>query len=415
MGPFHRHERDAADGGGVLGSRLGEAKGWLLRRRVPRGGLREEGLTLDKATIEGGPPSSEPRSGSRPIRVVIVVAAVLVAVLVVGLVAVSMLARTSAFTIEGIDTQATEHLSAENIARLAKVERGATLLNIDTDAVEENLRKNPWVASASISREFPDRLRIEVTERSVGYVVVMSSGTVAWYLGEDNVWIEPLKIDTEDNTSITDAALGMADALGAVLITDVPYSVSPVAGSESTDESIAAVRSFQEQFSQDFSSEVASYSVADVDSVSCMLRSGIEVSLGSVSNVDAKEAVIKAIAEEYEGQVTYINVRVPSRPSYRTVGSDDVEQGTGTSGSALDTESEFSDNVPDSTMLTEEEIAAATQPVTSNSNTNSNTNASSDEASSNENAGDGDATSDEEQDSGDTDEEGSDSSSSYPD
>ena len=48
--------------------------------------------------------------------------------------------------------------------------------------------------------------------------------------------------------------------------------------------------------------------------------------------MDSKESVIKEILSKYAGKLTYINVRVPSKPSYRMVSSDSVGQGSGTSG-----------------------------------------------------------------------------------
>lgn len=353
MALFGKRDEDGERRPSVLGSRLGEVSGRI--RRMPKGGIREEGPTMDAATISGAPrASANGGRGSKAIRVVIIVAAVAAVLLVAGVIAVSVLARTSAFTIDSIDAQDTEHLTAENIARLAKVEKGATLLNIDTATVEENLKKNPWVASARITREFPDRLRIEVTERKVGYLVVMATGNVVWYLGEDDVWIEPVRLDVPDNLTVADVALTSARQMGAVLITDVPPSVSPVAGSRSTDESIQAVESFQEQFSQDFRSQIASYSVSSTDSVSCVLDSGVEVSLGSPSNVSSKEAVITSVVAQYPGQITYINVRVPSKPAYRRLDSDDVQSGTGAAGTSVDDGSQFTDNVPVSTQLSEE-------------------------------------------------------------
>lgn len=345
----------------MLGTRLGEAGDKLRNRMLSRkGGIREEGLKIDEAALRGGAPSPGGGGhGSKGVRIAIIVAGVVAALLVVGVITVSVLARTTAFTIASIDTQATDHLSAENIARLAKVERGATLLNVDTDTIEDNLRKNPWVGSVRISREFPDRLRIEVTERKVSYVVSMASGSVAWYLGEGNVWIEPVKLDVSGNDSVVDSALAMADSLGAVLIADVPPSVSPVAGTQSTDDAIEAVMSFQEQFSSDFSSQVASYSAPSTDDISCVLKSGVEVSLGSVSNVDSKEAVVKGILDQYPGEVTYINVRVPSSPSYRRLDVSYTQAGTGATGTSTEDGSQFSNNVPDSTMLTEEEMENA--------------------------------------------------------
>lgn len=328
---------------------------------LPRGGVREEGLKVDEAAITGDASKDPGKRGSRRVRVAIVVAAAFAVLLVAGVIGVSLLAKTSAFTITSIDTQATDHLTADNIARLARVQKGATLLNIDTNAVEQNLERNPWVGSVRIRREFPDRLAIEVTERKVSYVVAMGSGSVAWYLGEGNVWIEPVALDVSDNSSVVDAALSTADSLGAVLIADVPPSVSPVADATCSDDSIQAAESFQEQFSSDFSSQIAAYSAPSADGISCTLKSGVEISLGSVSNVDSKEAVIKSILEQNPDKVTYINVRVPTSPTYRRLDEDYIQQGSGASGTSTDGGSQFSNNVPDSTMLTQEEIDSATR------------------------------------------------------
>ena len=75
-----------------------------------------------------------------------------------------------------------------------------------------------------------------------------------------------------------------------------------------------------------------SFSASSLDSISCVLENGVEISLGPATSVDSKESVIKEILSKYAGKLTYINVRVPSKPSYRMVSSDSVGQGSGTSG-----------------------------------------------------------------------------------
>lgn len=266
----------------------------------------------------------------RALMAAIAVASVLLA-LVLGLAVAS---HTSAFTIETVETDATEHLSSDVIQRLAGVGDGATLLNIDEDQVTKNLQRNPWVGSVRYVREFPGTLRIEVTERTVAAVVVMSSGTTAWCLGDNAVWIQPLSIDQGDYGSIKDAALAQAQSMGTLLITDVPASVSPVAGYASTDEPILAVESYRSQFSSELNDQIVSYSAKSSDSISCTLSSGVEVSLGAPNNVASKEEVILSVLQQYSGKVTYINVRVPTKPSYRTIDSDTVQQGTGTTGAS---------------------------------------------------------------------------------
>ena len=89
-------------------------------------------------------------------------------IVAVAIVVLLVLSRTSLFTIESLDIEATDHLSQETIAQFADVPEGTTLLNVDIAAVKDNVMRDPWVESVDVIREFPDRLKIVVHERSVG-------------------------------------------------------------------------------------------------------------------------------------------------------------------------------------------------------------------------------------------------------
>ena len=267
---------------------------------------------------------------------VVVVVAVVAAVLGVAFL---VLSNTSTFQITSIDAVASDHVSADDIQKLAKVEEGTTLLNVDTNAITQNLMKNPWVESVSVEREFPDKLKISVTERTVEAVVVMSSRSVAWYLGEGEVWLEPVNLDVSDGQSADDVALEKATSVDAILITGVPATVDPVAGSKATDDVIVAIRSYLDGFSSDFASQIVSFTAPSEASISCVLSSGVEVSLGSPSDISSKEEVVKSLLAEYPDELTYINVRVPSCPSYRKIDSSNVTAGTGATGGPAATDS----------------------------------------------------------------------------
>lgn len=291
-----------------------------------------------------------------------VVVAVAIVAAVLG-VAFLVLSNTSTFQITSIDAVASDHVSADDIQKLAKVEEGTTLLNVDTNAITQNLMKNPWVESVSVEREFPDKLKISVTERTVEAVVVMSSRSVAWYLGEGEVWLEPVNLDVSDEQSTDDVALEKATSVGAILITGVPATVDPVAGSKATDEVIAAVRSYLDGFSSDFASQIVSFTAPSEASISCVLSSGVEVSLGSPTDISSKEEVVKSLLAEYPDELTYINVRVPSSPSYRRIDSTNVTAGTGATGGSTTTDSTTtSTTTSDTTASTGSSTSGTTSP-----------------------------------------------------
>lgn len=258
-------------------------------------------------------------------------AAVALVVAIVAGVAFLVLRNSSAFTIASVEAEPTAHVTQEDIQNLVQVPEGSTLLNVDTAAIEAALKKDPWVASVDFERAFPDTLRLHINEQSVEALVVMSTGTLAWYLGDAGIWIQPTKVTAGEGQSVNDAALEIATQEGCLLITDVPSTVDPVAGSVATDEVLAAVELFREGFSSDFSSQIVSYSAPSTDNVTCMLSSGVEISLGSATSISTKEQIAREILEAHPGQVTYINVRTPTRTgsSYRKISSDTVQSGTG--------------------------------------------------------------------------------------
>ncbi len=262
---------------------------------------------------------SQAVSGATIARRVAIAAGVVAALGVVALVALLVMSQLPVFVITGIDAVASEHVSAETIAKLASVDEGTTLLSVDVSAVSENVSKNPWVKTVNITREFPDKLAVSVEERSVAAIVVCGSGTSVWSLGDDGVWIEPTQLDTSISDDVTTQALAKAEEMGCLLITNVPVSVNPAQGSASTDDAIIDVLGYQQQLPEQITSQAQVYYAASSGSISVVLKSGLEVSLGAANDVSAKAQALLEIMGNYGDQLTYVNVRVPSKPTYRKV------------------------------------------------------------------------------------------------
>ena len=265
------------------------------------------------------------------LRLLAMIGAGLLALLLVAALALFALRDSSVFSIDSVEVAPTEHVSEEDIRNLVKVPQGSTLLNVDTASIEAALKKDPWVAAVDFERAFPHTLKISIQEQAIDALVVMSSGSIAWYLGDAGTWIQPTSVTSSEDKSINDAALERAIAEGCLLITDVPATVSPVAGSVATDAALIAVQEFREAFSDDFASQIVSYSAPSEDNVSCTLASGVEVLLGSPTDIATKQSLIEKIVSQYPGSLLFINVRVPTEKgvSFRAVQSDNVQGGTG--------------------------------------------------------------------------------------
>lgn len=259
---------------------------------------------------------TKPSTKSQPNKLVIGAIAVGVLALV-SIVVVLVLSHMPVFVIEGIDATGTEHVSAQTVAKLANIEEGTTLLSLDASEIEENVKRNPWVKSVSISREFPSTLGISVEEREVGAIVIIGAGASVWSIGTDGIWIEPVQLDT--TMDLSSAALARAQELGCLLIADVPASVDPAQGSATTDDTIQAVLTYQDELPDDIVSQARVYYASSEGSISLVLDSGLEISLGAPEDINAKSQALTEIMAHYPNQLTYINVRVASKPTYRKV------------------------------------------------------------------------------------------------
>lgn len=356
-------------------------------------------------------------------RIGIISAVALVAAVVIWVV----VANSPIFAASDVVVKGSEHVSQEMAERLVDVPDGTTLLNVDTAAIEESLKQNPWVAGVTIEWSFPHTLTITPVEREVAAIAYITSGDVAWAIGADETWIAPISLsvtvdadgnivsttgenqeeadaeasasaeagtadgadaqdggtdtqadgasddaaaadgatagdatasdaadagaagdDTADaaagdaasdagDAGATDggsaqdgaagdgnvltgvqAALAIARRDKAILFIDIPADVSPASGSEITSDVVLAGLKYADGFSKDFLDQIEDLSLESVEAISANLTSGIEVSLGSPENIALKERVVTELIDQVEG-ITYINVRDPQSPTYRSI------------------------------------------------------------------------------------------------
>lgn len=304
----------------------------LARSQEP---VRRTGPLVASDTVAQPGPGRAPAGDAAGAMNVVVVA---LAVAVAACVALILLRSSSAFRIERLEAPATAHLSSDDIARLANVGEGATLLTVDTDKVARGVEGNPWVLSVDVERVFPDTLRVSVTERGVEELVLMGSGTLAWYVGEGDVWTEPVTVSGTGSGTARDRAYAIAQESGALLVTDAPATVAPEAGSVVTDESLLAVADCVADLPDELLAQVVSFSAPDPDALSCVLSNGVEVSLGSATDADTKGEIVLDLLARHPGKITYINVRSITDPAYRSIDSDSVVAGTGTDASGTGTD-----------------------------------------------------------------------------
>jgi cell division protein FtsQ len=80
---------------------------------------------------------------------------------------------TPRFGIKTVGLSGNARLARGEVIEQGGIELGKNLFSFDVRATEEKLLKNPWVASAKVTRELPNTLKVELTERKAAAVVAL--------------------------------------------------------------------------------------------------------------------------------------------------------------------------------------------------------------------------------------------------
>ena len=98
----------------------------------------------------------------------------------------SLIVYSPIFTLQKLDVKGAMYLSEDEIAYIARVEKGQPLFNLETAEVTENLLKDLRIESATVKRDLPYTLSITISERvpvatvasEYGYVDIDRNGKV---------------------------------------------------------------------------------------------------------------------------------------------------------------------------------------------------------------------------------------------
>ena len=78
---------------------------------------------------------------------------------------VSLFLRAPYFSLQSLDLIGNHRLTRAEVIESAGIEGGMNLLTVDLRSISTNLKKHPWIRSASVYRRFPGRLVIEIQEK----------------------------------------------------------------------------------------------------------------------------------------------------------------------------------------------------------------------------------------------------------
>lgn len=250
-------------------------------------------------------------------RVLVVVGAFLAAVVLYA-----VLYFAGAFPITQVTVSGADHLTNEEVAEIAAVPADSTLLRVDTGAIIARLESNAWVEDAGVTRIPFGTLQLDIRERMIKAVVKVPSKDGAtledWAIASDGVWLMKIPArNTEEGAKVSEAVY--ADAGSVLQITGVPYGVEAVTGAYCTDANVNNALDIISGLSENLSSQVKTVEASGTETTTLTLENGVQIAFGDADDIREKERVVLQLMQEHQGEIAYINVRTPTRPTWRSL------------------------------------------------------------------------------------------------
>jgi len=78
---------------------------------------------------------------------------------------------SSYFMLKNIEVSGNNHLQYSQVLDAAGVQLKDNLMNLNISGIKSELKKNPWIGSVVVTREFPDKLSLQIAERQACFWV----------------------------------------------------------------------------------------------------------------------------------------------------------------------------------------------------------------------------------------------------
>ena len=138
----------------------------------------------EPAAIEG---SSLPRVPGPHDRVRKIAAIAFIAAVLLGAAAVT-LTRSPYFAAHRIEVRGTSHVTRSEVLRIAGITPGTNVFTLDAGSAEARLERDPWIAQATVMKDLPSTLVIDVDERVA--VAVVETGGALRLVADDGALLE---------------------------------------------------------------------------------------------------------------------------------------------------------------------------------------------------------------------------------
>jgi cell division protein FtsQ len=298
-------ETIGADAAEISGSEIVDLTDTAMADPADTGRAIEPDAATDEASaVEPASLADVPPSGDRRDRFRKVGAIVFITVVVLGAAAVT-LTRSPFFAARTIEVTGASHLPRSLVLRIAGVTPDTNVFTLDAGAAERRLERDPWIADATVTKDLPTTLVIDLHERFA--VAVAESDGVLRLVADDGAFLET-------------ASPRVANGMPSIVTADAE-------GMEPSPEAVGGAARAIAAMAPTLRRRIDGISILADGQLRVDLSSGSSAAYGEAVELQEKAMALRALldyAAERGATVVSVDVRVPSAPTAVLAGGEVV-------------------------------------------------------------------------------------------
>jgi cell division protein FtsQ len=228
-----------------------------------------------------------------------------VALVAIGLIGWIALYRSQAFEVRNVTVIGNSRVPTARVLELAGVPPKTTLLRAPIEQVVAGLAADPWIASATVERVWPDTLKIVVAER-VPLAAVELPDKSQWLVDGSGTFIAP-------RSALPKAVIPVVRDVASL-------PASATAGLDTHNPQLANAVAVLAGLGPDLRGVVRYVNARTVDETAVFTDTGLEILFGAARQMDKKDFLARRILADQKGKVVFIDVRTVERPVWRGLG-----------------------------------------------------------------------------------------------
>lgn len=212
-----------------------------------------------------------------------------------------LVVNSDVWLIQTISVVGNDHIGAKEVVAQSGIDNRTSLLRLPRAQIESRLKKNPWISTVSLTRNLPNSLIIDVTERRP--FVGVRQGERLFVLDSSGFVIE-----TKNETA----------AVTLPVIGDIRLARLRV-GAQSKSATLKGTLGSLKKLAPDLRAKIIWISVPSLDKLSFHTAENLEIIFGPAAQAEKKNFIIKKILAGSTSKIIHINVTAPDHPVVRKI------------------------------------------------------------------------------------------------